>query len=177
MSTATTTTIPSTTVATITTVPSGSCTNIPDYATLRKQNLDQINKYYNELLQSYAALGTGSNLDNAQNLVNTYHNQMNSAGQELLSNLKNSIENVNQQYNTLHENKELTIANRKRMVTLRRDMKSLAAEADARRQNTEDNTKTTDTLNRWHLGYLSGNIILLLANAGIVAYLTMYSSR
>jgi hypothetical protein len=144
-----------------------TCPPLPDYLTLRKENLVKIQKYYTELLKGYSGL-KADNLSNAQNLVGTYHTQLNSAAVGLVDNLNKTIDLVTEQHTSLDENNKLVVANRQRLTQLKKDIKSLSAENDARRKNaaeTHDNTKVTSY---WHIGFLVGNILLLLVAVGLL---------
>ena len=146
-----------------------TCPPIPDYLTLRKENLTKIQKYYNELLKDYSGL-KGDNLTNAQNLVGSYHSQLNSAAAGLVDNLNKTIDLVTEQYNNLDENKNLVVANRQRLTQLKKEIKTLGTENEARRKNaaeTHDNTKVTGY---WHIGFLVGNILLLLIAIGLLIW-------
>jgi len=146
-----------------------TCPQLPDYLTLRKENLEQIQKYYNELLKDYGGL-KGDNLSNAQNLVGSYHTQLNSAAVGLVDNLNKTFDLVTEQHDNLEENKNLVVANRNRLTQLKKDIKTLGAENDARRKNTLETRNNTKTTSYWHIGFLVGNILLLLIAVGLLIW-------
>lgn len=146
-----------------------TCPPIPDYLTLRKENLTKIQKYYNELLKDYSGL-KGDNLTNAQNLVGSYHTQLNSAAAGLVDNLNKTIDLVTEQHNNLDENRNLVVANRQRLTQLKKDIKTLGAENEARRKNVAETHDNTIVTSYWHIGFLVGNILLLLIAIGLLIW-------
>ena len=147
-----------------------TCPAIPDYQTLRKENLAKIQKYYSELLNDYSGLGS-SDMTSAQPLINSFNEQLNTAAKGLIDNLNKTIDLVNEQQKNLEENNNLVVANRQRLQQLKKDIKSVAAQNDARHKNSQDTINTTRTLSYWHSSYLIGNILLLLAAVGILIWL------
>jgi predicted ribosome quality control (RQC) complex YloA/Tae2 family protein len=149
-----------------------TCPAIPDYQTLRKENLAKIQTYYSELLNDYSGLG-GSDMTAAQPLVNSYNTQLNTAAKELVDNLNKTIDLVAEQQKNLDENNSLVVANRQRIQQLKKDIKSAAAQNEARHKNSIDTINRTKELGYWHTGYLIINILLLLAAVGIIIWLFM----
>ena len=158
-----------------TTSPVTTCPPIPDYLTLRKQNLEQIQNYYNQLLKDYSGYA-GNNMASAQNMLADYHNQFNAAAESLLNNLNTTLELVSEQHSTIQENSDLVTQNRNRLAQLKRDIKRLMAENDARHQNAIDTKKSTKYTGYWHKGFLALNIILLLVAIGLVIWIFLSSS-
>lgn len=147
-----------------------TCPPIPDYQTLRKENLSKIQKYYSELLNDYSGLGS-SDMTAAQPLINSYNTQLNTAAKELVNNLNKTIDLVSEQHTNLEENNNLVVANRQRLSQLKKDIKSAVSENEARHKNSQDTINTTRALGYWHTGYLIINILLLLAAVGILIWL------
>lgn len=147
-----------------------TCPPLPDYLTLRKANLQKIQEYYNELLNDYSGL-KGDNLSNAQNLVGTYHTQLNAAAKGLVENLNNTIDLVAEQQTNLDDNKSLVVANRQRLTQLKKSIKNLTVENEARRKNTSDTHNDTIVTNYWHIGFLIINILLLVISIGLIIQL------
>ena len=143
------------------------CPPIPDYQTLRKENLAKIQKYYSELLSSYSGLAS-SDMTNAQNQIANYNSQLNTAAKELVNNLNKTIDLVIEQHTNLDDNNNLVVANRQRLSQLKKETKSLTAENEARRQNALDTQTSTQTMAYWHTGYLWVNILLLIASIAII---------
>jgi hypothetical protein len=158
-----------------TTAPLTTCPPIPDYLTLRKQNLAQIEKYYDELLYAYVGLA-GNNMESAQNMLATYHNQLNAAAESLLNNLNTTIDLVSEQYSTIQENSDLVKQNRTRITQLKKDIKRLMAETEARQKNAVDTKESTIYTSYWHKGFLAISIILLLVCLGLLIWIFLKPS-
>ena len=148
-----------------------TCPPIPDYQTLRKDNLSKIQKYYSELLNDYSGLGSSSDMTAAQPLINSYNTQLNTAAKALVDNLNKTIDLVSEQHSNLEENNNLAVANRQRLSQLKKNIKSAVSENEARHKNSLDTINTTRQLGYWHTGYLIINILLLLAAVGILIWL------
>ncbi len=144
-----------------------TCPPIPDYQTLRKENLSKIQKYYSELLSGYSGLGN-NDMTNAQNLIANYNSQLNTAAKELVNNLNKTIDLVIEQQTNLDNNNNLVVANRQRLSQLKKDIKNLTSENEARRQNTQDTQLSTQNIAYWHTGYLWVNILLLITAIAII---------
>ena len=149
-----------------------TCPPLPDYLTLRKENLTKIQKYYNELLKDYSGL-KGDNMNAAKPLIASYNTQLNSAAQGLVDNLNKTIDLITEQNTNLEENNKLVVANRQRLTQLKKDIKNLTVENDARRKNVADTHNSTTTTGYWHIGFLVINILLLLVAVGILIWLFM----
>lgn len=162
-------------MSTSSTTPLTTCPPIPDYSTLRKQNLAQIEKYYNELLKDYSGYAS-NNMASAQNMLANYHNQLNAAAEALLNNLNTTIDLVADQHTTIQENTSLVQQNRNRLAQLKSDIKKLSNETDAREQNAKDTRKSTKYTGYWHKGFLAINVILLLAAIGILIWIFLTPS-
>jgi predicted phage tail protein len=144
-----------------------TCPSIPDYQTLRKQNLAKIQKYYSELLNDYSGLA-GNDMNNTQNQIANYNTQLNTAAKELVNNLNKTLDLIVEQKANLDDNTNLVVANRQRLAQLKKEIKNLTAENEARRQNTLDTQTSTQTMSYWHTGYLWVNILLLIISIGII---------
>jgi hypothetical protein len=149
-----------------------TCPPIPDYQTLRKENLIKIQKYYDELLKDYSGLG-GNDMNSAQNLISSYNIQLNSAAQELVNNLNKTIDLVSEQHSNLQDNNNLVVSNRHRLTQLKKDIKSLKIENEARQSNLQKIHKTTNTIGWWHIAYLIFNVLLLCIAIALVISLFM----
>jgi len=149
-----------------------TCPPLPDYLTLRKQNLTKIQTYYSKLLGEYDGL-KGNNMSAAKNLISSYNTQLNSAAEGLVDNLNKTLDLITEQHKNLEENQNLVVANRQRLTQLKKDIKNLTVENDARRKNVADTHDSTKTTEYWHIGFLVGNIILLLLAVGILIWLFM----
>jgi septal ring factor EnvC (AmiA/AmiB activator) len=149
-----------------------TCPPLPDYLTLRKENLAKIQTYYSKLLGEYDAL-KGNNMSSAKNLISSYNTQLNSAAEGLVDNLNKTLDLITEQHKNLEENQNLVVANRQRLTQLKKDIKNLTVENDARRKNVADTHDSTKNTEYWHIGFLIGNIILLLLAVGILIWLFM----
>jgi len=149
-----------------------TCPPLPDYLTLRKENLAKIQKYYNELLNDYNGLG-GANMDAAQPLISSYNNQLNSAAKELVDNLNKTQDMVFEQHKNLEDNQNLILANRQRLTQLKKETKRLTAENEARQKNASDTQAQTTTTRYWHTGFLIGNILLLVVAIILLVWMFM----
>ena len=138
-----------------------TCPPLPDYLSLRKENLAKIQKYYSELLNDYNGLG-GNNIDAAQPLISSYNTQLNSAATELINNLNQTQDMVFEQHKNLDDNQKLILANRQRLTQLKKDTKRLTADNDARQKNARDTHSQTTTTRYWHTGFLIANVLLLV---------------
>lgn len=148
-----------------------TCPPLPDYLTLRKENLQKIQKYYNELLNDYSLLIKNTNeASSAQGLIGNYHTQLNSAAVGLVDNLNKTIDLVTEQHTNLEDNNKLVVANRQRLTQLKKDIKNLSVENEARRKNAAETHNNTKVTSYWHIGFLVGNILLLLIAVGLLIW-------
>ncbi len=149
-----------------------TCPPLPDYLTLRKENLAKIQKYYSELLNDYNGLG-GSNMDAAQPLISSYNSQLNTAAAELINNLNKTQDMVVEQHTNLDNNNKLILANRQRLTQLKKDIKKLTSENEARQKNAKDTQTQTTNTRYWHTGFLIGNILLLVVAIVLLVWMFM----
>lgn len=191
------TTVPMTTAAMttvpITTVPAsgtgGSCSiAIPDYTTLRQQNIDKINSYYDQLLNSYtssyndyATQSKGSKNDQvyANKVLLPKYTNLNS---QLINLSQTMINNINQDMDLISAQKDELLAKNRKIHTI---MNNITMLKDKDSEMTVLTGSRTDSLSSSNQGledinfstylYIGVDILLVLCILGLVIYI-VYSS-
>ena len=184
-------TIPITTMA-ATSSDNGSSSScsiaIPNYETLRQQNINKINTYYNELLNSY----TSSYNDYATQSKGTKNDQ-NYANKVLLPKYTNNntqlinlshtmINNINQDMDLISAQKdELNVKNRKidtimnNIIMLKDKDSEMSVLTSSRSDSLNSSDEGLNEINFYTYIYIGIDILLVLLILGLVIYI-VYSS-
>ena len=192
-----TTTIPNTTIpastmpsATTTISSVGNCNiAIPDYKTLRQQNLDKINNYYNTLLASYTQNYRDYSTQSASANVNdrTYANttlkpKVQNYNTQIINVSQSMIDNVNQDTDLIMEQKTELQEKTMQIDTLMNNIKLLKEKDNemnilsrARTDSLNTTKSGTDDMNFSTYIYIGINILLVLCVIGIIIYI-VYSN-
>jgi hypothetical protein len=163
--------------------------SIPDYTTLRQQNLDKINKYYNTLLSSYTqnyrdySNQTASSNVNDRTYANTtlkpkvenYNTQIINVSQSMIDNVSLDTDLIMEQKTQLQEktNQIDTLMNNIKLLKEKDNEMNILTRA---RNDSLNSTKTgTDDINFYTYIYIGINILMVLSIIGIVIYI-VYSN-
>lgn len=158
--------------------------NIPDYNVLRQQNLNKINKYYNDLLGSYTSNYTNysaqkisANINDRTYAETTLKPKISDYNQQMINVSKNMINTVNRDTDLIVNQKNQLKEKIKIVDDLNNDIKVLTAkdkELGIKTSADEDslnNTKIgTKNLSFMNTVYIVLNILLLLV---IIAMIVM----
>lgn len=171
-------------------ISNGNCNiTIPDYPTLRQQNLDKINSYYNKLLSSYTQNYKDFSTQSASSNVNdrTYANttlkpKVQSFNTQIITTSQAMIDNVNQdtdlimsQKNELLE-KTRAIDSLMNNIQLLKDKDNEMSVLTSARNDSLNSSKTgTDSMNFNTYIYIGINILMVLCVIGLIVYI-VYSN-
>lgn len=194
---ATTTTIPNTTNGIIQLTmlnaqsqSSKSCDiTIPDYTTLRQQNLDKINTYYNSLLSSYTQNYKDYSNQSASSNVNdrTYANttlkpKVQNYNTQLINVSQTMIDNVNQDTDLIMQQKNELLDKTHKIDTIMNNIQLLKDKdnemtvlTQARNDSLNSSKHSAEDMNFTTYIYIGINMLMVLCVIGIVIYL-VYSN-
>jgi hypothetical protein len=163
--------------------------SIPDYTTIRKQNLDKINTYYNNLLSSYTqnyrdysnqVASTNVNDRTYANItlkpkVENYNTQIINVSKSMIDNINQDTELIIEQKNQLQD-KTMQVDTLINNIKLLKDKDNEMNILSRSRNDSLNSTKTgTDTINFYTYIYIGINILMVLSIIGITIYL-VYSN-
>jgi hypothetical protein len=169
---------------------SGNCNiSIPDYTTLRQQNLDKINNYYNTLLSSYtqnyrdfSSQSASSNVNDRTYANTTLRPKVQNYNTQIINVSQSMIDNVNQDTDLIMEQKNQLLDKTNQIDTLMNNIKLLKEKDNEMnvlsraRNDSLNSTKTgTDDMNFYTYIYIGINILMVLCVIGIVIYI-VYSN-
>jgi len=163
--------------------------SIPDYTTLRQQNLDKINNYYNTLLSSYtqnyrdySSQSASSNANDRiyanttlKPKVQNYNTQIINVSQSMIDNVNQDTDLIMAQKNQLHEKTSQidTLMNNIKLLKEKDNEMNVLSRA---RNDSLNSTKTgTDDMNFYNYIYIGINLLMVLCVIGIVIYI-VYSN-
>jgi hypothetical protein len=162
---------------------------LPDYVILRKNNMSQINQYYEDLLTNYSTNYTDYVKNNSGNVSDrsyaetqlkpktlNYNNQMISLNQKMIDSINEDTNNILELKNQL-DDKILQIDKLKqKQKQLRDDADSLEIEYKSRRDNLNITKKGLHSIKLWNYGYITVNIILVIAILCLLIYLIFFKN-
>jgi hypothetical protein len=169
---------------------SGNCNiSIPDYTTLRQQNLDKINNYYNTLLSSYtqnyrdfSSQSASSNVNDRTYANTTLRPKVQNYNTQIINVSQSMIDNVNQDTDLIMEQKNQLLDKTNQIDTLMNNIKLLKEKDNEMnvlsraRNDSLNSTKTgTEDMNFYTYIYIGINILMVLCVIGIVIYI-VYSN-
>jgi len=162
---------------------------IPDYTTLRQQNLDKINTYYNSLLSSYTqnykdySNQSASSNVNDRTYANTtlkpkvqnYNTQLINVSQSMIDNVNQDTDLIMQQKNELLD-KTHKIDNIMNNIQLLKDKDNeMTVLTQARNDSLNSSKHSAENMNFTTYIYIGVNMLMVLCVIGIVIYL-VYSN-
>jgi hypothetical protein len=169
---------------------SSSCNiAIPDYTTLRQQNIDKINTYYNSLLSSYTKNYKDYSNQSASANVNdrTYANatlkpKVQNTNTQLINVSKSMINNVNQDTDLIMQQKDELLEKTRKIDTIMNNIKLLKDKdnemtvlSQARNDSLNSSKTSAEDMNFTTYIYIGINMLMVLCVIGIVIYL-VYSN-
>jgi hypothetical protein len=167
----------------------GSCNiRIPDYTTLRQQNIEKVNNYYNKLLSSYtSAYGDyakqSKGTKNDQNYANTvllpkysnYNNQLINITQSMIDNVNQDIDLISSQKDELiNKNRQInTIMNN---ITMLKDKDNeMSVLTGSRSDSLTSANEGLSEINFSTYIYIGIDVFCILLILGLIIYI-VYSS-
>ena len=168
----------------------GSCDiAIPDYTTLRQQNLDKINEYYNTLLSSYTQSYRDFTTQSASSNVNdrTYANttlkpKVQNYNTQIINVSQSMIDNVDQDTDLIMQQKDQLLEKTNQIDTIMNNIKLLKEKDNemnilvrARNDSLNSSKTGTDDMSFYTYIYIGINILMVLCIIGIVIYI-VYSN-
>jgi hypothetical protein len=169
---------------------SSSCNiAIPDYTTLRQQNIDKINTYYNSLLSSYTQNYKDYSTQSASTNVNdrTYANttlkpKVQNTNTQLINVSKSMIGNVNQDTDLIMQQKDELLEKTRKIDTIMNNIQLLKDKdsemtvlSQARNDSLNSSKNSAEDMNFTTYIYIGINMLMVLCVIGIVIYL-VYSN-
>ena len=158
---------------------------IPDYTTLRQQNLSKINEFYNKLLSSYTDNQTTYLNDSASSNVNdrtyanttikpkieNYNTQLINVSQSMIDNINQDTDLIMSQKNEL-QSKTLQIDTIMNNINMLKDKDNEMSVLSQARYDSLDSSKTGtyDMTFNTHI-YIGINILMVLCIIGITIYI------
>jgi hypothetical protein len=191
-------TIPNTTGGFIEPVPtlntttnsSTSCNiTVPDYTTLRQQNIDKINSYYNTILSSYTKNYKDYSTQSASSNVNdrTYANttlkpKVQNYNSQLINISQSMIDNINQDTDLILFQKNELLEKTRSIDTIMNNIQLLKDKdtdmtvlSQSRKDSLNSSQNSTEDMNFTTYIYIGINMLMILCVIGIVIYL-VYSN-
>jgi len=169
---------------------SGSCNiAIPDYTTLRQQNLDKINTYYNTLLSSYtqnykdySTQSASSNVNDRTYAKTTLQPKVQNYNTQIISVSQSMIDNVNQDTDLIMQQKNELLDKTRKIDTIMSNIQLLKDKdtemtvlTGARNDSLTSSKTSADEMNFTTYFYIGINMLMVLCVIGIVIYL-VYSN-
>jgi len=162
---------------------------IPDYAILRQQNIDKINKYYNSLLSSYTQNYKDYSNQTASSNINdrTYANttlrpKVQNYNSQLINVSQSMIENVNQDTDLIMQQKNELVDKTHNIDTIMNNIQLLKDKdnemtvlSQARVDSLNSSKTSAEDMNFTTYIYIGINMLMVLCVIGIVIYL-VYSN-
>ena len=149
-----------------------TCEKLPTYREVRKDNLDKITKYYNELISGYESTPASDSNKREK------HEQ---TLEDLSKSLINKLVESNQQIMNLHTDYEVkyneTETNRKNLRDLKnkiKNEKSLSSGSNQSYQNLHNKNKS---LKKYNVFLLTINIIHLIINVCMLFFILFYFGK
>lgn len=168
----------------------GNCNiTIPDYTTLRQQNLDKINTYYNSLLSSYTQSYKDYSNQSASSNINdrTYANttlkpKVQNYNTQLINVSQSMINNVNQDTDLIMQQKNELLDKTRKIDTIMNNIQLLKDKDNemtvltkAKTDSLTSSKSSVDDINFTTYIYIGINLLMVLCIIGIVIYL-VYSN-
>ena len=169
---------------------SSSCNiAIPDYTTLRQQNMDKINTYYNSLLSSYTKNYKDYSNQSASTNVNdrTYANatlkpKVQNSNTQLINVSQSMINNVNQDTDLIMQQKNELLEKTHKIDTIMNNIQLLKDKdnemtvlSQAKSDSLNSSKTSAEDMNFTTYIYIGINMLMVLCVIGIVIYL-VYSN-
>jgi len=156
--------------------------SIPDYTTLRQQNIDKINKYYNDLLASYTTTYSDYTTNSASSKtsdvqyadlklkpkVANYNSQMINLSQTMINNVNQDTDLIMDQKNQLQQ-KTSDISDMMNNIQLLKDKETEMSVLVNSRQDSLNSTKDgAEGIEFTTYIYIGINILLVLIIIGLI---------
>jgi hypothetical protein len=167
-----------------------TCTlGLPNYETLRQQNLTSINTYYNDLLTKYTSSYADYVKNSSGNVSDRAYaetqlkpstvdlnNQMIALNQQMIDSINEDDNNIIQLKNDLEMKKNKIEELNKKNRNLKSNSKNIETNYKSQNDNLKSANEGLDDIKFWNWVYIAVNIILICAVIGMIVYMIFFSS-
>lgn len=167
-----------------------TCTlGLPNYETLRQQNLTSINSYYKDLLAQYSSSYTDYVKNSAGNVNDRSYaetqlkpktvdlnNQMITLNQQMIDSINEDDNNIIQLRNDLEMKKNKIEELNKNIRNLKKNSKNIDTNYKSRNDNLKNANQGLEDIKFWNWVYIAINVILICAIIGMIVYMIFFAN-
>jgi hypothetical protein len=161
---------------------------LPDYETLRQQNLQKINKYYNETLgkykdnySSYLNKVNSADEDDRQNAntqlkprVKTYNDHLIKINKEMIAKVNLTNDLMIKQKEELELKRKRIQSNYKNIDNFKQKNRQFKNDNQGKEVNLSESNQLINSNHTYKYGYIGANILALVVIISLLMYLYMY---